>query len=76
LIRDRGHGISPEIRDRIFEPFFSTDSANSIKKGLGLGLSIVKTIIGAVGGKIDFETAVDQGTCFRVCLPCKPGVLK
>jgi PAS domain S-box-containing protein len=70
-IRDHGHGIRPEIRDRVFEPFFSTETADSPKKGLGLGLAIVKTLVGAIGGSIEFDSAVDQGTCFRVCLPSK-----
>ena len=68
-IRDRGHGIPAEIGDRVFEPFFSTDTADSTKKGLGLGLSIVKTIVDSLGGRIDFESTVGEGTCFRVCLP-------
>jgi signal transduction histidine kinase len=71
LIRDQGHGIPADIRDRIFEPFFSTDTANSRKNGLGLGLSIVKTLVGTAGGRIEFSSAVDQGTCFRVHLPSK-----
>ena len=75
LIRDRGHGIPVEIRDQIFEPFYSTDGylvpGDSTKKGLGLGLSIVKTIVASLGGTIDFQSTVCAGTCFRVCLPCK-----
>ena len=68
-VRDHGHGIPPGFRDRIFEPFFSTDTAKPAKKGLGLGLSIVKSVVGSVGGKIEFESTVDEGTCFHVSLP-------
>ena len=73
-IHDRGHGMSPEIRERVFEPFFSTssaDSGDSTKKGLGLGLSIVKTIVSSLGGTIDFQSTVGEGTCFHVYLPSK-----
>jgi len=73
-VRDQGHGIPNEIRDQVFEPFFSTSTADSTKKGLGLGLSIVKTIVGSLGGMIDFESTAGEGTCFRVRLPCKPTV--
>jgi len=41
-------------------------------RNLNLGLSIVNTIVGTLGGKIDFQSTLDEGTCFRVCLPCKP----
>ena len=69
LVCDNGPGISADIEDRIFEPFFSTESADSTKKGLGLGLSIVNTIVANLEGKIDFQTAIGEGTCFRVLLP-------
>ncbi len=71
LVCDHGHGISAEIQDRIFEPFFSTESVDSTKKGLGLGLPIVKTIVSNLGGKIDFQSTIGEGTCFRVYLPRK-----
>ena len=60
-----------EIRERIFEPFFSTNNADSTKKGFGLGLSIVKTIVGSLGGKIDFQSTVGEGSTFRIYLPSK-----
>ncbi len=71
LVCDHGHGISAEIQDRIFEPFFSTESVDSTKKGLGLGLPIVNTIVSNLGGKIDFQSTIGEGTCFRVFLPRK-----
>ncbi len=71
-IRDQGHGIPGEIQDRIFEPFFSTSTDEPAKKGLGLGLSIVKTTVSSLGGTIDFQSTVGKGTCFRVCLPTRP----
>jgi PAS domain S-box-containing protein len=70
-IRDHGHGIPAELRDKVFEPFFSGDPTNLTKHGLGLGLSIVKSIVASVGGRIEFESAVDKGTCFQVYLPSR-----
>jgi PAS domain S-box-containing protein len=70
-IHDRGHGIPIELRDRVFEPFFSADVAGYAKKGLGLGLSIVKSVVGSVGGRIEFESEVGEGACFHVYLPSK-----
>jgi two-component system NtrC family sensor kinase len=65
-IQDTGTGIPPEIRGRIFEPFFSTKPRGV---GTGLGLSICHDIITRLGGDISVESTVGQGTCFRVLLP-------
>ena len=69
LIHDEGRGIPRELQDRVFKPFVSADSTDSARPGLGLGLSIVKSILDSVGGKIAFESSVNKGTCFRVYLP-------
>ena len=67
-VRDHGRGIAPEHRDRLFESFFSTKP-----KGMGLGLSITRTIVEAHGGRIWSESGPDdQGTLFQVELPCTP----
>jgi len=65
-VADRGTGIDPAARDRLFEPFFSTKRSD---KGTGLGLAIVKQIVDRAGGHVRVESAVGQGTTFRVCLP-------
>jgi PAS domain S-box-containing protein len=65
-IQDTGTGIAPEIRARIFEPFFSTKPRGV---GTGLGLSICHDIIARIGGDISVESTVGQGSCFRVRLP-------
>jgi PAS domain S-box-containing protein len=65
-IQDTGTGIAPEIRARIFEPFFSTKPRGV---GTGLGLSICHDIISRIGGDISVESTVGQGSCFRVRLP-------
>lgn len=64
VVEDTGHGIPTEIRDRIFEPFFS-----SREDADGLGLSTASGIVWQHGGWISCETTVDGGTTFRVCLP-------
>jgi PAS domain S-box-containing protein len=62
-ISDTGPGIPPEILDRIFEPFFSTN-----QDGTGLGLAITKQIVNVHNGQIDVNS-VPGGTVFRITLP-------
>ncbi len=63
-IRDNGHGISKEDLPHIFEPFFTKK-----EHGSGLGLSITYGIVAKLGGTIEVESEVGQGTCFTVTLP-------
>ena len=70
-VQDQGHGIPADLKDRVFEPFFSANVGDSTKQRLGLGLSIVKSIVASVGGRIEFESTIGKGTCFRVYLPLK-----
>jgi signal transduction histidine kinase len=63
-IRDNGVGVEQELKDKIFSPNFTTKSS-----GMGLGLSIVKSIVLDTGGKIDFESEYGKGTTFIVDLP-------
>ena len=65
---DQGHGIPEEIRPQIFEPFFTTKSGLE-RSGLGLGLSVSKGLVEAMGGKLDFESTVGKGTTFMITLP-------
>jgi PAS domain S-box-containing protein len=70
-VTDRGRGIPEEIADRIFEPFFTTKDGAEMR-GLGLGLSITKSMVEASGGSISFESVPSEGTVFTVKLPLKP----
>jgi C4-dicarboxylate-specific signal transduction histidine kinase len=63
-VRDRGHGVSPEHRTKLFESFFSTK-----RNGMGLGLSIARTIVEAHGGRIWVDTALEEGTVFQAQIP-------
>jgi PAS domain S-box-containing protein len=63
-VKDAGHGIPPDIMARVFEAFFSTKS-----KGMGLGLSIARTIIHAHCGRLWVEQNPDRGVRFCFTLP-------
>jgi PAS domain S-box-containing protein len=63
-VRDHGPGIPDEIRERLFEQFFTTK-----EEGLGMGLAIVRSIIEAHGGKIEAENADGGGARFSFVLP-------
>ena len=65
VVHDSGSGIRPELKERIFQPFFTT---KEVGKGTGLGLSISKSIIEAHGGKLFLDQA-SQGARFVVELP-------
>ena len=66
FVRDTGKGISQEHVGRIFERFYKTDSN---AKGVGLGLSICRTIIEILGGDISVVSAPGKGTCFKIVHP-------
>jgi signal transduction histidine kinase len=68
-VLDNGHGIDPAIRDKVFDPFFTT---RPLGQGAGLGLSICYGVVQSHGGTIEFESAPERGTCFRVRLPLRP----
>ncbi|MCR8559427.1 GHKL domain-containing protein [Mucilaginibacter sp. BJC16-A38] len=63
-IKDNGNGIPENLREKIFEPNFTTKSS-----GTGLGLAFVKNSIENAGGKVWFETRLGEGTTFYFSLP-------
>jgi len=68
-VQDTGMGIPEEIRDKIFEAFFTTKSK---VKGVGLGLSVCYGIIRDHGGEIKVESEEEKGTTFTISLPIGP----
>ena len=64
-IEDNGPGIPDDIKDNILQPFFTTKKGT---QGTGLGLSITNDIVKAHGGRLEIETAINQGTNFKIKL--------
>jgi two-component system cell cycle sensor histidine kinase/response regulator CckA len=63
-VNDNGPGMTTEVRSRVFEPYFTTKAS-----GTGLGLALVKQAVLALGGHIELESQVGEGTSFFVDLP-------
>ena len=66
VVRDTGVGIAPEIRDKIFDPYFTT---KKVGEGSGLGLSAVMGIVKHAHSSITVESAPGKGSTFTVYLP-------
>jgi two-component system sensor kinase FixL len=65
LVADTGPGIAPEVTAKLFQPFTTTK-----KHGMGVGLSISRTIVEAHGGHLRAESNPGGGTIFRLTLKC------
>ena len=66
-ISDTGTGIGPQIQDKVFDPFFTT---NQTGKGTGQGLTLARSIVvDKHGGSLEFETEIGVGTTFTIRLP-------
>jgi signal transduction histidine kinase/ligand-binding sensor domain-containing protein len=65
-VKDNGNGIPEQIKDKIFQPFFTTKPTG---QGTGLGLSLSYDIVKAHGGELKVETKEGDGTVFRINLP-------
>ena len=63
-VSDRGHGIPEDKLKKVFEPFFTSKA-----EGMGMGLSIARTIVEAHNGRIWAENQIGGGAVFRVSLP-------
>lgn len=70
IIEDTGIGMTPEVLDRIFIPFFTTKDGG---RGTGLGLPLVHGIVTSLGGTISVQSKVGSGSRFTVRLPLHPG---
>lgn len=67
-IRDRGHGLDPATLERLFEPFHTTKP-----QGMGLGLSICRSVVQMHGGRLWAESQLGTGATFRFALPAANG---
>jgi len=63
-VTDLGSGISPDVAAQLFTPFFTTKT-----EGMGLGLSLCRTVIEQHGGQLVFDAYLPRGTVFRFTLP-------
>ena len=68
-VRDTGHGMAPDVLERIFDPFYTT---KGVGEGTGMGLAIVHGIVAAHHGAITVESVVGTGTIFEMYLPIYP----
>jgi nitrogen fixation/metabolism regulation signal transduction histidine kinase len=64
-VSDTGSGLTPEECERLFTPYYTTK-----QHGTGLGLAIVQSVVSDHGGKISVESTKQEGTTFRIELPC------
>jgi signal transduction histidine kinase len=67
-VADRGIGVAPADRERIFEPFRRLD-AGAATPGMGLGLAVTRRLVERQGGHIAVESEPGRGSTFRVELP-------
>ncbi|WP_281282755.1 sensor histidine kinase [Paraburkholderia guartelaensis] len=70
-VRDSGPGIAPENFKRLFEPFYTTKASGM---GMGMGLSICRSIIEAHGGRLWARANVPCGAIFEFTVPVHPAV--
>jgi signal transduction histidine kinase len=70
-VRDSGIGIRADDLHRIFDPFWQVSPAKKTERpdGTGLGLTIVHRFVTQLGGRIDVESELGQGTVFRILIP-------
>ncbi len=79
FVRDEGVGISETVQPMIFDPFYqgmTDDEDESVTKGTGLGLNIVKRITALMGGKVEVESSEGKGATFKLILPYLEGEIK
>ena len=72
LVRDNGIGMSADFKDKIFDAFTRAENSVTNKiQGTGLGMAITRNLVEAMGGTIDVESELGQGSCFEVLMDLK-----
>jgi len=66
VVSDTGHGIDPDVADKIFDPYFTTKSKD---QGTGMGLAVVQGIVHAYGGAVGVESSPGEGAAFSIYFP-------
>jgi signal transduction histidine kinase len=69
VVADTGLGIPRDLQDRVFEPFFRVPQSSPKKDGLGLGLSIVKSLVDKLSGRVELHSSTGEGTTVSVVVP-------
>lgn len=72
VVDDSGPGVAPELRTKIFEPFFRGPSARGRRVGFGLGLALARMAVAEHGGTIEVDSSSLGGARFRIVLPRQP----
>src|SRR6185369_2082431 len=70
-VSDTGHGMEPAVKERIFDPYFTT---KKVGEGTGMGLAVVQGIITSHGGAISVDSEPGKGSTFQIFLPRFDGV--
>lgn len=68
IVKDTGHGMTPAVKKKIFEPFYTT---KPVGQGTGLGLSVVQGIVSSHQGKVSVQSQPGKGSKFEIQLPKK-----
>ncbi len=68
-VKDTGDGIPNDKMGEVFKSFYRMDNESTKTEGTGIGLNIVKGLIELMGGSIEVDSVLGEGSCFTVCLP-------